>query len=283
MLVLLGAGAQAGSDRWQTSTSPYPFWAGSGSEELCGNKLLKNSSGCLHPYQGHKLTCSQGPVCTQRGSVLCCPVTRWGRLHVAGSLDMPRTRSETFDVNSFGFKCWRLIRLLKSAKQNLSVGQSHSVATGVQPRVCKIKSACLTLASRPCLVCPHPHGPPRFLDTLPPPSRLPVLPGPALAHFVQTRGLMSHVRHEGPRVEVPLCLGPQVDTQVLLPPLPSCWESASCSLSWLFWAVPVHPQPRLGHCGIPPTAMPLCVSALTRPPLWLPGAWQKQVIDHVIR
>lgn len=115
------------------------------------------------------------------------------------------------------------------------------MAAGVQPRVCKIKSACLTLVSRPCLVCPHPHGPLHFLDTLPPPSPLPVLPGSALAHFVQTRGLMSHVRHAGPRVEVPLCLGPQVDTQVLLPPLPSCRDSPSCSL---FLAV-------LGHSCAP--------------------------------
>lgn len=52
-------------------------------------------------------------------------------LSVAGSLGVPRTRSERCDVNSLGFKCWRLIRLLKSAKPNTYVGQSCSVATGL--------------------------------------------------------------------------------------------------------------------------------------------------------
>lgn len=59
---------------------------------------------------------------------LLLTVMTWeDRLSAASSLDTPHARNENLDVNSFGFERWRLIRLLKSAKQNISVDQSHSL------------------------------------------------------------------------------------------------------------------------------------------------------------
>lgn len=54
--------------------------------------------------------------------------TRWGAgLSMARPLGMPHARIENFDMDSSGCKCWQLIQLLKSAKQNISVSQSHSM------------------------------------------------------------------------------------------------------------------------------------------------------------
>ena len=157
------------------------------------------------------------------------------------------------------------------------MGQGPSVATGWPPLVCKIKSMCLTLALRPCLVCPHLHGLPLFLDTLPPLSPSPVLPGPALAHSLQTPGLMSHVWHVRAS-----CEGSPVSY------VPKFTFKSGCLFSP---AAGTHPRaPFPGCSSVCPTWV---IVASCRPPCpcvsWpspalhsgCQGPWPKQVIDHL--
>lgn len=80
---------------------------------------------------GGALVQLESPRLTEAGGLtpqlLLTVTTGEDRLSVASSLDAPHARNESFRVNAFGFNHWRLIRLLKSAKQHIPVAQSHSV------------------------------------------------------------------------------------------------------------------------------------------------------------
>lgn len=153
-------------------------------------------------------------------------------------------------------------------------GSGSFRGTGWQPLVCKIKSAGLTLAPRPCLVCSHPHGPPRL-------------------------------RHAAPSLASPCplwsssgSLAPDSWTHV---PRVAC--RASCRGSSVSLSPSLHSSPVASSSQLPGLSLILRFLAVLCPPTWavwhpadshafvsLPslalhsgcqGPWEKQVIDHV--